>query len=89
MELKASGVCKSVTEVVYAKEGKGICKIETDKVMTVYENVLSPRLSSINSDSLKGESVYSNSMSGPRNELITGKYIMYVHMHTFNLIFLW
>lgn len=67
------------------KRKKGICKIETDKVMMVWENVLFPRLRDINSDSVNGEPVYGN-----RNELITGRYIMYVHIiHTFIFILLW
>lgn len=34
--LKACSVCKMETEVGYAKREKGICKIETDKVMMVW-----------------------------------------------------
>ena len=35
-DLKACGVCKMEIEVGYAKSEKGICKIETDKVMMVW-----------------------------------------------------
>lgn len=53
------------TKVGYAKKKKkekgGICKIETDKVMMVGENVLSSPLRDINNDTASGESVYGNS----------------------------
>lgn len=57
----------------------GVCKIETDKVTMVWENVLFSRLKNINSDSLNGESVYSNSMVREMSSLLA-KYIMYVHI---------
>lgn len=46
-DLKAFGVCKMESGVGYAKKENGICKIETDKVMMVWENVLFPMLSNI------------------------------------------
>lgn len=57
----------------------GICKIEADKVMMVGENVLLSRLRNIGGDSLNGKCVLKQ--YGHRNELITDKYIMYVHIH--------
>ncbi len=79
------------TEVGYAKKEKGICKIETDKVRMVWENVLFSRLRNINNDSLNGASVYSNSMVTETSSLLANTLCMftYTHIHTFILILLW
>ena len=52
------------------KRKTGICKIETDKVMMVRENVLFPRLRNINSDGVNGESVYGNSVVAEMSSLL-------------------
>lgn len=71
---------KNETKVVYAKEEKGICQIESDKVRTVSENVLFPRLRSINSDSVNGESVYSNSVVTEMSSLLANTLCMCTHL---------
>lgn len=58
-----------------------MCKIETDKVMMVWENVLFSRLRSINSDSLNGESVYSNSMVTEMSSLLANALCMCTYTH--------
>lgn len=94
-DLKASGVCKRESEVGCAKNEKRICKTETDKVMMVWENVLLPQLRNIHSDSVNGESVYSNSMVTEMSSLLANTLCRctfiytHTHMHTFVLISLW
>lgn len=71
------------------KQEKEICKIETDKVMMAWENVLFPWLRNISSDSLNGESVYSNSMVTEISSLLPNALCMCTHTHIYLTVLLW
>lgn len=59
--------------------------------MMVWENVLSPRLRNMNSDSLNRESVYSNSMVAEMSSLLanthTHTHIFFFHYYSENIPF--
>lgn len=78
---------KRKLEVGYAKRKMGICKMETDKVTAVGWNVPSSCLRDITSDS--GAESCVQPQYGHRNELITGKYIMHVHIGMFIPVIKW
>lgn len=85
-DLKACGVCKRgewsrLRKKKKKKTEREICKIETDKVMMVRENVLFPRLRNISGDSLNGEPVYSNSMVTEMSSLLANT-VHYVCAHS-------